>query len=1333
MRKLGWTLLVLLGSHVLLLKAFQTPFIRDTGRYIARGDSFPVVANNNKRRRGGRNPVRLFTFVEKDSNDQKQQKKKEEEKLSEMDARVLQSLLQDSEKLNLKTEESMKKLLERGVVSKDVPQAPKKETDDDSEFSSEVLKTFSDTKLWQAVSRKAEDWLESAKLFVVNRIERDAMTLAALGLFAWERVVRDVGRALPAAGNSTAAGREDKKSFLLSEKSSVDEMTTPMDELKSVGTAVAEILKSGGTDGTTSASTLRTAATSRQDKRNFQRTYQRAQEKADAQKNPAKVTQQAASSVVDTAWQLKRELEVESNAPGYKTKKVQTALEAAKDSTKQLLQGAQETWRLERAKVREQRELAAAANATTVSPEPVKEDTNEEDSSSSNTIMDVNAIDVQAIEKEEVIFQEEEQQQVQDDPVYAKRLEEARKRAEWQAAERQELQRLHKQQEKMERRQQLLAIQSELQTECFCLKDQIQNCIVNPEQTWLKADVIEGLRDFDQAMIKQVVSELIATRNQVKELIKGQGFSSTSRGKDEEEGNEATIQAILSQFVLIRENVEDIKDHAKRAVSLGASQALEQNLFEEGRDNTGDNLIPVMLRLDEIQHDLQRIISDLAKAEQPQDSNNEEKDDERSFDVSFQDVVEPAETVQSESTTEASPAATPVTIEPEIVDVMPEAFVYAFATATDIPGGTQSEQGKDASYGAVEVVTDDDFDAAVGETRQVVATDLDEDEMNAVAAAQEKENNIIVNLLLRALDIVFFLLEKLFTVAIPTALGSSTVAKERLDNVAQGGLGSEGWKRIGQQCYRMQVRSRPTTQGSITTKDLKTPFENFSIALRPAPFVLLFGIFGACLPGLPVDRLHSTLLAYSKIEKDVIASIIKQRTLWLSSRSTLLPSQILSPNLPYSCGSAVLSIYPYQLASRPATTSTQLAHSRKTSISCSGSRMIFLWGYASCLILAIGHARIGVQAIAVSNASPLTTLHGKSKRRSPIPDHFKSLRPSSAKDRFIREDDDTGRDQVATTDCGDDDLEPFLVRGGGSTKQPDSAAWVDGLKNSMASALAAAFSKIILAPFDTIKTLQQYHQTSPDVASLTLTQAARQIMQRPGGFSNFYAGLGVSVVGAMPSVALYFGTYSYFKKALSAPRTRADGTTYTLHKTLAVGLAAAMGNTLASFSRVPYEVLKQKLQTNTYRNTWEAVRAVTSWEMIFPKGSILIQMARDIPYAVVTLLIYEHLQSWQASQQQQLAASAQASSDMVLGAISGGIGSWVTNPLDVIKTRLQTAPPEMYGGSISKCFVDTWKEGGGMAFLRGSWPRLMHKIPANGFFFLFYEFFRRLFRCQGYS
>jgi hypothetical protein len=64
------------------------------------------------------------------------------------------------------------------------------------------------------------------------------------------------------------------------------------------------------------------------------------------------------------------------------------------------------------------------------------------------------------------------------------------------------------------------------------------------------------------------------------------------------------------------------------------------------------------------------------------------------------------------------------------------------------------------------------------------------------------------------------------------------------------------------------------------------------------------------------------------------------------------------------------------------------------------------------------------------------------------------------------------------------------------------AAWVSGVKNALASALAAACSKIILAPFDTIKTMQQHSRTS--VAPLTLVQATQEILKRPKGIMELY-------------------------------------------------------------------------------------------------------------------------------------------------------------------------------------------------------------------------------------
>ena len=92
-----------------------------------------------------------------------------------------------------------------------------------------------------------------------------------------------------------------------------------------------------------------------------------------------------------------------------------------------------------------------------------------------------------------------------------------------------------------------------------------------------------------------------------------------------------------------------------------------------------------------------------------------------------------------------------------------------------------------------------------------------------------------------------------------------------------------------------------------------------------------------------------------------------------------------------------------------------------------------------------------------------------------------------------------------------------------------SSAITHGLKNTLASGLAAACSKTLLAPFDTIKTVQQHTQST---SSISLLQASKIVTSRPGGVLNLYAGLGVSALGSMPSVGLYFGVYSYCKRMI---------------------------------------------------------------------------------------------------------------------------------------------------------------------------------------------------------
>ena len=353
---------------------------------------------------------------------------------------------------------------------------------------------------------------------------------------------------------------------------------------------------------------------------------------------------------------------------------------------------------------------------------------------------------------------------------------------------------------------------------------------------------------------------------------------------------------------------------------------------------------------------------------------------------------------------------------------------------------------------------------------------------------------------------------------------------------------------------------------------------------------------------------------------------------------------------------------------------------------------------------------------------------------------------------------------------------PTMKRMKSRSKKSSSSATMNGIKSSAASALAAGCSKTLLAPFDTIKTMQQQAiaQSSASGATkgLSLLQAAKLVCSRPGGFLELYAGLGVAVVGAMPSVGLYFGVYAYAKDKLTPifqhtlcdehenNDTNIDGDTCASNdngnknkngykfgykcltksqaRSLSIASSAAIGNTVASFSRVPYEVVKQKLQTAEYSSTVEALSHL--WKSggmraFFPMGGVSIQMIRDIPYAIVTLMTYEYLREhWvNANRDTGMSSSSSSSSgtkrakpwrDMVAGGFSGGCGSFFTNPMDVIKTRLQINPTE-YNGNVWVCAKRTFEEGGGGAFLRGSVPRLIHKVPANAFFFVFYEFFCR--------
>jgi hypothetical protein len=602
-----------------------------------------------------------------------------EEALSDVDTRVLRSLLQEK-KLNLDTEEDVRKLLERGTV-KTVPKKPAVEMDE-SEFSSTILKTLTNTKLWQKISAQAEMTLESVSLWVTNKIEQDVKVMAALGLFAWDRVTRDVARALPAASSAAQS-----QLFLLANRSSYiaavidmknetavrdirEELNRPQDEIQSVTRELFAILSGERTRYTPSSQrglrSLAPGGTANSAERQ-RRALQRKQEAAAKRKNLA----QYPGRVVDTAWELRRELKAESNVPGYKTEPIRSAIAAGVTATGNLLSGVRERARLNAV---EQKEFFLKSQAPFV-----------EDVSSAAVGRDSTESTTQEVKLDAQPKKEDQ------NPTTDRFLEDIR----------------------IERRR---------------IVEQLTACIDRPDTTWLTEEVVESLENLDfisSPAMQDCFTKMILLRDEI----------------DNPVHDVSNLEDSVQDLIALRTAIEYLCSYTASEVSDMIAEEIRLELF--GREDES-----LILRLEEEVEFLQSSL-----------------DSEVATDV----IAAPAEVFD-------------VIPDAVFIDVIPDAFMME---------AHERVEGMEDGVGAgmmAEIVSDDDFESAVNSAKKVFEV--------AVEDTKREEPNLLFIVILRSLDVLFFVTEKTVTVVIPGTIVVVRTAWTRLDEMNRMGMGSEGWKEL---------------------------------------------------------------------------------------------------------------------------------------------------------------------------------------------------------------------------------------------------------------------------------------------------------------------------------------------------------------------------------------------------------------------------------------------------------------------------------------------------------------------------------------------------------
>ncbi|KAF9199861.1 hypothetical protein BGZ49_009969 [Haplosporangium sp. Z 27] len=211
---------------------------------------------------------------------------------------------------------------------------------------------------------------------------------------------------------------------------------------------------------------------------------------------------------------------------------------------------------------------------------------------------------------------------------------------------------------------------------------------------------------------------------------------------------------------------------------------------------------------------------------------------------------------------------------------------------------------------------------------------------------------------------------------------------------------------------------------------------------------------------------------------------------------------------------------------------------------------------------------------------------------------------------------------------------------------------------------------------DTVKTRLQGQPSANPPKYNNMFHAYSTILREEGVSRGLYSGVAPAMTGSLPGTTLYFGTYEYTKRTLTAAGCP---------DTLAHLAGGSIGDFFASFIYVPSEVLKTRMQLQgrynnpsfisgyNYKNTWHALRMIVKYDGV---GALYqgyrATLLRDVPFSALQFAFYEKFKvearRWEAREDGQMSLHVETA----CGAVAGGLAGFLTTPLDVMKTLLQT-------------------------------------------------------------
>lgn len=309
-------------------------------------------------------------------------------------------------------------------------------------------------------------------------------------------------------------------------------------------------------------------------------------------------------------------------------------------------------------------------------------------------------------------------------------------------------------------------------------------------------------------------------------------------------------------------------------------------------------------------------------------------------------------------------------------------------------------------------------------------------------------------------------------------------------------------------------------------------------------------------------------------------------------------------------------------------------------------------------------------------------------------------------------------------------------------------------KHAVAGSCAGITEHLAMYPLDTVKTHMQVLR--PDGGPPPrMSQILRSIAAEHGSFG-VMRGASAIVSGCIPAHTALFCTYEWTKSRLlyeDAPNEH---------------VRAAFCGAAASFSHdlilTPMDVVKQRLQLGCYSGTLNCLACVSKSEGIGALyRSMPITLFMNIPFNSVLVAANEHFKRLLGLRQDVPAEEARSNLPWYFfsAGCSGALAAALTQPLDVVKTRLQTQdvlahqastaiPPQCSKASamegapqcrreeatriaprykgFAACVTDIFKSEGPHGFFRGMLPRMFYSAPSAAMCWGTYEVLKNVLR-----